>query len=150
MPHEQWASRYGFVLASIGGAVGIGNLWRFSYVAGENGGAVFLLVYLVCVLLIGIPLMIAELAIGRRTQSDAISAFEAEATSGHWHVVGRLAVVAAILLLSYYAVIAGWALKYFVGAATGALWSAAEAGTEATFGNSSPTGANPWLGKPRL
>lgn len=128
MPHEQWASHYGFVLASIGGAVGIGNLWRFSYVAGENGGAVFLLVYLACVLLIGIPLMIAELAIGRRTQGDAISAFETEAAPGHWHVVGRLAVVASILLLSYYTVIAGWALKYFVGAATGALWSAAGEG----------------------
>jgi len=125
MPHEQWASRYGFILASIGGAVGIGNLWRFSYVAGENGGAVFLLVYLACVLLIGIPLMIAELTIGRRTQGDAISAFESGTTGGHWHVVGRLAVAAAILLLSYYAVIAGWALKYFVGAATGALWRAA-------------------------
>jgi NSS family neurotransmitter:Na+ symporter len=63
-PREQWGSRYGFVLATIGGAVGIGNIWRFSYVAGENGGAVFLFIYLAFVFLIGIPLMIAELAIG--------------------------------------------------------------------------------------
>lgn len=125
MPREQWASRYGFVLASIGGAVGIGNIWRFSYVAGENGGAVFLLVYLACVLLIGIPLMIAELTIGRRTQGDAISAFESPNSPDQWHAVGRTAVAAAILLLSYYAVIAGWALKYFIGAATGGLRRAA-------------------------
>jgi len=127
MPREQWASRYGFVLASIGGAVGIGNIWRFSYIAGENGGAVFLMVYLACVLLIGIPLMIAELTIGRRAQGDAITAFEAEKSPGRWHVVGRLGVAASILLLSYYAIIAGWAFKYFVGAATGALWRAAGA-----------------------
>ena len=61
MPREQWASRYGFILASIGGAVGLGNLWRFSYVAGENGGAVFLFIYIACVLLIFLPLMVAEL-----------------------------------------------------------------------------------------
>lgn len=127
MPREQWASRYGFLLASIGGAVGLGNIWRFSYVAGENGGAVFLLVYLACVLLIGIPMMIAELPLGRRSGGDAISAFESDRKPGRWGLLGALAVIAASLLLSYYAVIAGWALKYFVGAATGTLWRAAEA-----------------------
>lgn len=124
-PREQWGSRYGFVLATIGGAVGIGNIWRFSYVAGENGGAVFLFIYLVFVLLIGIPLMIAEFSIGRHSQGDAISAFETTSKAGPWRTVGWLGVLAAILLLSYYAVIAGWALKYFSGAATGALWHAA-------------------------
>lgn len=82
MPREQWASRYGFILASIGGAVGLGNLWRFSYVAGENGGAVFLFIYIACVLLIGLPLMVAELSLGRRGQGSAITAFEAESTPG--------------------------------------------------------------------
>jgi len=123
-PREQWGSRYGFVLATIGGAVGIGNIWRFSYVAGENGGAVFLFIYLAFVFLIGVPLMIAELAIGRHAQGDAISAFETAGKSRRWGAVGWLGVLAAILLLSYYAVIAGWALKYFFGAATGALWRA--------------------------
>lgn len=127
MPREQWASRYGFILASIGGAVGIGNLWRFSYIAGENGGAVFLIVYLTFVLLIGTPLMIAELAVGRRAQGDAIMAFETGGKAGRWRAVGWLGIIAAVFLLSYYAVIAGWALKYFSGAATGALWPAAEA-----------------------
>lgn len=122
-PREQWTSRTGFVLATIGGAVGIGNVWRFSYVAGENGGAIFLFVYLSSVLLIGIPLVIAELAIGRQAQGDAISAFEGNhGTQGRWVVVGWLGILAAPLLLSYYAVIAGWALKYFVGAITGSLW----------------------------
>jgi NSS family neurotransmitter:Na+ symporter len=125
--HEQWGSRYGFVLATIGGAVGIGNIWRFSYVAGENGGAVFLFIYLAFVFLIGVPLIIAELAIGRYAQGDAISAFEAFRKTSRWSAVGWLGVLAAVLLLSYYAVIAGWALKYFAGAATGALWRAAGA-----------------------
>ncbi len=83
-PREQWGSRYGFVLATIGGAVGIGNIWRFSYVAGENGGAVFLFIYLAFVFLIGVPLIIAELAIGRHAQVDAISAFEVVRKTSRW------------------------------------------------------------------
>ena len=87
-PREQWASRYGFVLATVGGAVGIGNIWRFSYVAGENGGGAFLFVYFVCIVLIGIPLMIAELTIGRHAQGDAIAAFETPLTPSRWRAVG--------------------------------------------------------------
>lgn len=128
MPHEQWGSRYGFVLATIGGAVGIGNIWRFSYVAGENGGAVFLFIYLAFIFLIGVPLIIAELAIGRHAQGDAVSAFETASKASRWRAVGWLGILAAVLLLSYYAVIAGWALKYFAGAATGALWRTAGEG----------------------
>lgn len=126
---EQWSSRYGFILATIGGAVGMGNLWRFSYVAGENGGAAFLFIYLGCIVLIGLPLMIAELALGRRAQGDAITAFEAGETKRPglfgWAGIGWLGVIAAVLLLSYYAVIAGWALKYLAGAIGGELWQAA-------------------------
>ena len=125
--NEQWSSRYGFVLATIGGAVGLGNIWRFSYVAGENGGAAFLFIYLACVFLIGVPLMIAELAIGRRAQGDAISAFETTGKTSRWRGIGWLGIVTAVLLLSYYAVIAGWALRYAVGAVTGTLWRAAQA-----------------------
>ncbi|MFT7134873.1 MAG: NSS family neurotransmitter:Na+ symporter [Akkermansiaceae bacterium] len=127
-PIEQWGSRYGFILATIGGAVGIGNIWRFSYVAGENGGAVFLFIYLAFVFFIGVPLMIAELAIGRHAKGDAISAFEISGKTSRWRGVGWLGILAAVLLLSYYAVIAGWALKYFAGAVTGDLWRAAGAG----------------------
>ncbi len=125
---EQWGSQTGFVLATIGAAVGLGNIWRFAYIAGENGGAVFLLIYLLFVLLIGLPLMIAELALGRRGGGDAVAAFEIDRTGSPWRLAGWVSVVGAALILSYYAVIAGWALKYFLGAATGDLWQAAEGG----------------------
>jgi neurotransmitter:Na+ symporter, NSS family len=130
---EQWGSRRGFVLATIGAAVGLGNIWRFSYVAGENGGAVFLFIYLVCILVVGLPLVIAELALGRRAQGDAVSAFALADDGGPWRYLGWVSVVGAILILSYYAVIAGWALKYFAGAATGSLWTTAETGFGAFF-----------------
>lgn len=124
---EQWRSRTGFILATIGSAVGLGNIWRFSYVAGENGGGAFLLVYLALVALIGLPLVIAELSLGRRAQGDAIAAFTATEASPPraWPAAGWLAMTAATVLLSYYAVIAGWALDYAAGALVGRLWSLA-------------------------
>ena len=122
---EQWRSHHGFILATIGAAVGLGNIWRFSYVAGENGGAVFLLLYLLCVVLIGLPIVVAELMLGRRAQGDAIAAFEQPGDKSLWRHLGWLGVIGAFAILSYYAVIAGWALKYFVGAATGKLLAAA-------------------------
>lgn len=127
---EQWRSRTGFILATVGSAVGLGNIWRFSYVAGENGGAVFLIVYLAFVAVIGLPLVIAELSLGRRAQGDAVAAFTAGAPgpARSWPLAGWLAVGGATLLLSYYAVIAGWALSYAAGAVTGTLWAVAGAG----------------------
>lgn len=127
---EQWRSRSGFILATIGSAVGIGNIWRFAYVAGENGGGTFLLIYLAFVVLIGLPLVIAELSLGRRAQGDAVSAFTL--TDAHptrsWPLAGWVAVAGAVLILSYYAVIAGWALGYALGAASGTLWEIAATG----------------------
>ncbi len=125
---ETWASGRGFVLATIGAAVGLGNIWRFSYVAGENGGGAFLLVYFLSVLLVGAPLLVAELALGRRAGGDGVSAFTAAGPRSPWRWAGWLGVAAAFLILSYYAIIAGWALKYLLGAATGALWRAAGEG----------------------
>lgn len=125
---EQWGSRTGFIVATIGAAVGLGNIWRFAYIAGENGGAAFLLVYTVFVVLIGLPLVIAELAIGRRSSGDAVAAFESGQRNALWRYAGWIGVVGAALILSYYAVIAGWAFKYFAGAATGDLWRAAHGG----------------------
>ena len=132
---EQWGSRPGFILATIGAAVGLGNIWRFSYVAGENGGAVFLMLYLICILLVGLPLVIAELSLGRRAQGDAVAAYERAAPGDRWRHLGWVGVAGAILILSYYAVIAGWALKYFVGAAIGTLWTTAAGGFGAFFKN---------------
>jgi len=130
---EQWGSSAGFIIATIGAAVGLGNIWRFAYVTGENGGAAFLLIYLGCVALIGLPLMIAELALGRRAGSDAVTAFETDRDASIWRHAGWLGVIGAGLILSYYAVIAGWALRYVFGAATGGLWQAGAAGFSAYF-----------------
>ncbi len=130
---EQWGSKTGFILATIGAAVGLGNIWRFAYVAGENGGAVFLLVYLVFVVLIGLPLVIAELSLGRRGASDAVTAFGRAAPNAPWRFLGWIGVAGAFLILSYYAVIAGWALKYFFGAVMGGLWAAAAKGYGSYF-----------------
>ena len=133
MTREQWTSRLGFILASTGAAVGVGNIWRFSYVAGQNGGAAFLVVYISCVLVIGIPLLIAELALGRRGQGDAVAAFTAVAPRSLWVTVGGLGVLAASLILAYYAVIAGWVLKYLAGALLGTLWQTAGEGYDVFF-----------------
>lgn len=116
---EQWGSRLGFVLATLGSAIGLGNIWRFSYVAGDNGGGAFLLVYLLAVLLIGLPLMLAELALGRHGQGDVVQAFARVAPSRGvarriWHGIALALVAGAVLILSYYAVVAGWTLRYFV------------------------------------
>ncbi len=111
-PHEQWRSRAGFVLATLGGAVGLGNVWRFSYIAGENGGAAFLLIYTLFVVLIGLPLLLAEFGIGRSAQLESAAAFERLAPEPPWSDVGKLGVLIAFVILTYYAVIAGWAMKY--------------------------------------
>lgn len=128
MTREQWGSPSGFVLATIGAAVGLGNIWRFSYIAGENGGGAFLLIYMILVLAIGLPLMIAEISIGRRSPTDAVTAYESEGISGWWRRIGWLGVVSVVLILGYYAVIAGWTLRYFMGAVTGDLWTSASEG----------------------
>ncbi|MEX2455105.1 MAG: sodium-dependent transporter [Rhodospirillaceae bacterium] len=125
---EQWGTGTGFVLATIGSAVGLGNIWRFSYVAGENGGGAFLIVYLLSVVLVGLPIVIGEMALGRYGRGDAVAAFAKAAPRSLWRHAGWLPVAGCLLILSFYGVIAGWALKYFVGAATGALWQEAAGG----------------------
>lgn len=144
----QWQSRGGFILATIGAAVGIGNIWRFSYVAGENGGGAFLIIYLACVVLLGLPLLIAELALGRRSQGDAVDAFRNGSEAKGLRQFGWICVGGATLILSYYAVIAGWALKYFAGALTGSLWHSAESGFGDFFNTFIADGGEPvvWQG----
>lgn len=109
---EQWRSQTGFVLAALGAAVGLGNVWRFSYVAGENGGGAFILVYAALVLLVGYPLLLAEFAVGRTAQSESAAAYGRLAPGSRWRGVGLLGVLAALAILFYYPVVAGWALKY--------------------------------------
>jgi NSS family neurotransmitter:Na+ symporter len=117
-----WASRFGFVLAAAGSAVGLGNIWKFPYIAGIHGGGAFVLVYLACILLLGLPIMVAELLIGRCGQRDAVGSFVAlEGRGSPWRLVGWVSVLAAFLLLSFYSVVAGWSFDYVFKAATGAL-----------------------------
>ena len=113
-----------FVLAVTGSAVGLGNIWRFPYVAGESGGGAFVLVYLVCVIAIGMPVMMSEILIGRRGRRNPVATMDLlgqeEGGSRKWRFVGLLGVIAGIFILSYYSVIAGWTLAYIVKSATGA------------------------------
>jgi len=122
---EQWSSMSGFLLAAVGFAVGMGNIWRFPYVLGENGGSAFLFIYLAFALGIGLPLLITEITIGRRGQSSATGSYQAVAAvcgrSKAWRHVGTLGIFCAFVILSYYTVISGWTLDYFVKAASGAL-----------------------------
>ena len=122
---EQWSSKWGFLLAAVGFAVGMGNIWRFPYVLGENGGSAFLIIYLAFALGIGLPLLITELTIGRRGQSSATGSYRAIAAacnkSRAWGHVGTLGILCAFVILSYYSVISGWTLDYFVKAASGSL-----------------------------
>jgi len=113
---ELWGTRWGFVLAAVGSAVGLGNMWRFSYIAAEGGGAAFLLLYIVMIALLGIPLMLCELTVGRRTHLSPIGALRELGGKG-WVPLGFLFVVTGFLILSYYSVIAGWTMRYAAEAA---------------------------------
>ena len=110
--HGRWRSGSGFLLAALGSAIGLGNIWRFSYLAGEHGGGAFLVVYMVVVFLVGIPLLLGELALGRSAQRESAAAFEVLAPGSRWRHLGWLGVIVAALILAYYCVIAGWVLKY--------------------------------------
>lgn len=122
---EQWSSRWGFLLAAVGFAVGMGNIWRFPYVLGENGGSAFLFIYLGFAFAIGLPLLIVEITIGRRGKSSATGSVEAVAAevgaSKAWGTIGTLGIFCAFVILSYYTVISGWTIDYFLKAASGAL-----------------------------
>mgnify|MGYP000454071674 CR=1 FL=1 len=123
MERETWATRIGFLVAAIGSAVGLGNLWQFPFKTASNGGAAFVVFYLVAVTVVGFPALLAEFVIGRRTHVNAIDAF-AELGHRNWRVVGGLAVATGFWILSYYDVVGGWVLRYILGSATGAYFDA--------------------------
>lgn len=109
----QWQNRAGFILAAAGAAVGLGNIWKFPYITGENGGGLFVLIYLVCIALVGLPVMMSEIIIGRASQRSPVVAYERlSGGKAIWSVVGWMGVAAGFILLSYYSVVAGWAMKY--------------------------------------
>jgi NSS family neurotransmitter:Na+ symporter len=114
MTRETWATRIGFILAAVGSAVGLGNIWRFPWVTAENGGSAFLVVYLLVVLAVGVPGLVGELVIGRRAKRNPVGALRDLSGSNGWAVVGGFSVLTALVLLSFYSVVGGWILRYFV------------------------------------
>jgi NSS family neurotransmitter:Na+ symporter len=136
--HGMWSSRLMFVLAAAGSAVGLGNIWRFPYVAGENGGGAFVLVYLGCIFLIGVPIMTAEILLGRAGRQSPINAMRDLVSHSNasplWQVIGWMGALAGFMILSFYAVIAGWAMSYLFQMGSGA-FSGADAGQAAAAFN---------------
>ncbi|MDR0743894.1 MAG: sodium-dependent transporter [Tannerella sp.] len=130
-----FGSRLGVIFVTVGSAVGLGNIWRFPYMLGSNGGAAFLLVYLLCTLLLGLPVMIAEFYIGRHSKRNAAGAFNVIAPNTKWFVIGYNGVLAAFLILGFYFVIAGWTLEYVFQAATGSLGEKSAADFNTEFSN---------------
>lgn len=117
---EHWGSKTGFILAAAGSAIGLGNIWKFPYIAGENGGGAFVMVYLICICLVGLPVLIAEILMGRTAQRNPVGAFF-KISNGNkaWASVGAVGVVAGFVILSFYSVVAGWSLGYFIESLSG-------------------------------
>ncbi|TVU92320.1 MULTISPECIES: sodium-dependent transporter [Halomonadaceae] len=124
LAHAQWSSRMTFVLAAAGSAVGLGNIWKFPYMVGESGGAAFVFVYLLCIALIGLPILVSEWLLGRRGQKNPASTMSELARAAKkpkaWAIVGISGIVGAFLILSFYSVIGGWSLYYTVNSVSGA------------------------------
>ncbi|WP_017925781.1 sodium-dependent transporter [Thioalkalivibrio sp. HL-Eb18] len=135
--HGQWTTRLAFILAATGSAVGLGNIWRFPYIAGDNGGGAFVLVYLGCILLIGLPVMMAEILLGRRGRQSPINTMvtlaREEGLSRGWGMVGWIGVLAGFLILSFYSVVAGWSLSYVFKSGSGGFMGLDADGSEAMF-----------------
>lgn len=135
--HSQWSSRIGFMLAAAGSAVGLGNIWKFPYMAGQMGGSVFVLTYLVCMFVIGLPILVTEWLIGRRGQKNPIHTMEdvaqAEGHSANWRWVGIIGVLGSFLILSFYSVIGGWATDYIFLAGKGTFLGMNGEGTNRIF-----------------
>lgn len=134
-----WSGRLAFILAAAGSAVGLGNIWKFPYITGENGGGAFVLVYLVCIAVIGIPIMMGEVLLGRRGRKSPIKTMtllaRTEGAQPAWKWLGVMGVAAGVLILSYYSVIAGWALGYVVRAVSGEFTGASAETVQGIFGS---------------
>ncbi|WP_368116008.1 sodium-dependent transporter [Bacteroides fragilis] len=136
-----FGSKLGVILASAGSAVGLGNIWRFPYETGNHGGAAFILIYLGCILLLGLPIMIAEFLIGRHSQANTARAYQILAPGTQWRWVGRMGVLAGFLILGYYSVVAGWTLEYIFKAVSNSFAGKTPAEFISSFQSFS---SNPW------
>lgn len=116
---DGFSGRFGVIAAAAGSAVGLGNIWRFPYITGENGGGAFLLLYVFFIIIIGIPVMMSEFVIGRRSQSNALGSFRKLSPHSPWWIIGLMGIVAAFVILSFYSTVAGWTLEYIYQAFAG-------------------------------
>ena len=114
MARNQFASKFGTMAAIAGSAVGLGNIWKFPYVAGQNGGAAFLIIYIVISLLISVPVMLSEFVIGRRGQGNTYRSFINSSGKKGWGAVGAIEIFAGMVILAFYCVVAGWSLEYII------------------------------------
>ncbi|MDC1106424.1 sodium-dependent transporter, partial [Prolixibacteraceae bacterium] len=113
---DGFSSRFGVVAAAAGSAIGLGNIWRFPYVLGENGGGAFFLLYMVFILFLGVPLMLTEMSIGRAGQRNTYGSFRKLAPKSKWYLIGIMGVIGAYMILSFYSAVAGWTLQYLLDA----------------------------------
>jgi neurotransmitter:Na+ symporter, NSS family len=143
--HGIWASRWVFILAATGSAVGLGNIWKFPYMAGVYGGGAFVLVYLICIALVGLPIMLAETMLGRRGRRSPVNTLRTLAlqsgASARWSWAAIMGMIAALLILSFYSVVAGWSLDYIIGMGRGEFVGIDGEGAGARFGALT---ADPW------
>ena len=142
MKRESFRSRLGFLLVSAGCAIGIGNVWRFPYVTGENGGGFFVLIYLICLLVMGVPVLTMELAVGRAGKKSAVLAYKnLEKPGQKWHIHGWFCLIGCFLLMMYYTTVTGWMVNYFGKFLTGAFHAGMD--TESVVGEFGAMLSNP-------
>jgi neurotransmitter:Na+ symporter, NSS family len=130
---EQFATGAGVLMATLGSAVGLGNIWKFPYLAGSNGGAAFIIVYLICTLLIGLPIMIIEQMIGRKGRGDAVTSLQRVAPGKAWWLIGAAGILSAFLIMAFYSEVAGWVFAYIIKSVTGSVLSVDPKVTTAAF-----------------
>ena len=128
MKREQWKSRIGFIWAAVGSAVGLGSIWRFPYVVGESGGAAFIVLYILCLFLVGFPVLLSEITIGRKTKRSPYNAFSDVGRNQVWGGIGKITIFTGFLVSTFYAVIAGLTFGYLIEAISGSLLSVSTAG----------------------
>ena len=148
---DTWGSKFGFIMAAVGSSVGLGNFWRFPYTAGENGGGAFILIYIACVIFIGLPVLMAEYAMGRKSGMSAVEGVEslarAEGKSLNWGFVGWVGTITATFILTFYIVISAWLLAFVIQAFQGAFAGLDAANSGANFNNVIGQGEHPQTSK---
>ncbi len=132
---DGFSSRFGLIAAAAGSAVGLGNIWKFPYIVGENGGSAFILVYLISILAVGIPVLLAEFIIGRRGQANAVRSFKKIAPNTKWSAIGWMGIISAFMILGFYTVIAGYTIHYFILTITNSFAGMSAAQITDTFNN---------------